>query len=237
MPVKVLIVEDDPLVANLLDGAVKKEKDFIVCAVAKSGQEALDFISNNQVDLILLDVYMPKMNGIEFLQKLRGKGFNQAVIMITAANDTETIQKAMSYGIMDYIIKTSFGIERLQAAFYKYREQNNLISGSKNLDQAKIDNLLKPQLKKENPDELPKGSDKLTLKMIWDTVAKKNKESFITEDIADGLNISKITVRKYLEFMVTINVLEKDLIYAKIGRPIFRYKEKPSALKTITRFI
>lgn len=237
MPVKILIVEDDPLVAKLLEDAVKKEKDFLLCAVAKSGQEALDFINGNEVDLILLDVYMPKMNGIEFLQKLRGKGFNQAVIMITAANDTETIQKAISYGITDYIIKTSFGVERLQAAFYKYREQNNLISGSKNLDQAKIDNLLKPRLKKENQDELPKGSDKITLKRIWDAVALKNKESFITEDISADLNISKITVRKYLEFMVTVNILEKDLIYAKIGRPIFRYKETPGAGKIITRFI
>jgi len=60
-----LIVEDDPMVAMINEQYVRKNKQFKVCASCRNGQEALDFLEENSADLIIMDVYMPIMDGVE----------------------------------------------------------------------------------------------------------------------------------------------------------------------------
>ena len=234
--IKVLIVEDDPLVANLLRNGVAAEKDFQVVALAANGEDAWTIIETQAIDLLLLDIHMPKMKGSELLQKMRGAGKRQGVIMITAASDVETIRQTMAFGITDYIVKTSFGIERLQAALAKFREQNKLFDQHVNLDQNAIDLLLQSgggQL----VSELPKGMVKMTLRHIWAATGQYSDVQFVTEELADKLAISKVSVRKYLEFLVTIGVLEKDLIYVKVGRPIFSYRRAKNADRLMEQWL
>ena len=75
--------------------------------VVKNGLEALDFLEKHQVDLILLDVFMPKMDGITFLIKLKAKYPEIDVIMITAAQSKEHVKRVLSHGVIDYIIKVN----------------------------------------------------------------------------------------------------------------------------------
>ncbi|MEI6286806.1 MAG: response regulator [Bacillota bacterium] len=226
--INVLIVEDDPLVANLLRNGVAAEKDFQVVALAANGEDAWAVIETQSIDLLLLDVHMPKMKGNELLQKMRGAGKRQGVIMITAASDVETIRQSLALGITDYIVKTSFGIERLQAALAKFRDQKKLFEQHANLGQNEIDLLLQNS-GGQSASELPKGLVKMTLKHIWTATEQYATGQFVTEDLAEKLDISKVSVRKYLEFLVTVGALEKDLIYVKIGRPIFCYRRSKDA--------
>ena len=105
MSYRVLIVEDDPMVGMINSQFVKKAEGFEVAGMCRNGQEAVDFLSTNTVDLILLDVYMPVMNGVETLKKIRAMKISAEVIMVTAANDTATIEETMHLGVHDYLIK------------------------------------------------------------------------------------------------------------------------------------
>ena len=72
---KVLIVEDDPTVAMINQHYVEQNKEFSVSSVCKNGMEALDFLQKEAVDLIVLDVFMPQMDGIETLKHIRQQKF------------------------------------------------------------------------------------------------------------------------------------------------------------------
>ena len=97
---------------------VGKNPDFTVAGSCRNGKDALDFLASNKVDLVVLDVFMPYMDGIETLKKIREQNFSAEVIMVTAANDTSTLEQTMNLGVVDYLIKP-FALERFQIALVK----------------------------------------------------------------------------------------------------------------------
>ena len=70
---KVLIVEDDPMVAMINEQYIKRNKNFTVVGKCKDGRSAISFLEANEVDLMILDVYMPLMNGFEALRAIRNR--------------------------------------------------------------------------------------------------------------------------------------------------------------------
>ena len=122
MSYSVLIVEDDPMVSMINEQYVLKSSDFQVAGTCRNGQEAIEFLKKQSVDLILLDVYMPIMNGIETLKKIRELKVSSDVIMITAANDTATIEDTMHLGVIDYLIKP-FAYERFNVSLQKFKNK------------------------------------------------------------------------------------------------------------------
>ena len=119
MPYSVLIVEDDPMVAMINEQYVRKNRRFKVCASCRNGQEALDFLEEQRVDLIIMDVYMPILDGVETLKQLRQRRCGAEVVMVTAANDAATLENTMHLGVLDYLIKP-FAYERFQVALEKF---------------------------------------------------------------------------------------------------------------------
>ena len=99
---RVLIVEDDPMVASIDRSYVERTADFTVVAVCKNGVEALELFKTEEIDLVVLDYYTPGMNGDEFLDKLHETGMRPEVIMVPSANSVEIVQELLSRGISDY---------------------------------------------------------------------------------------------------------------------------------------
>ena len=87
---KVLIVEDDPMVAMINEQYINRNKDFRVVGKCRDGKSALDFIESNSVDLIVLDVFMPLTDGFETLRQIRKRHIPVDVTMVTAANDRDS---------------------------------------------------------------------------------------------------------------------------------------------------
>lgn len=102
--IKILIVDDDKSVRYFLDLFLKKKGYQNVIAV-ESGQEALDIIKKEDIKLVLLDVRMPGMDGIEVLRNIKQIRNETAVIMVTAFPDEEKAKEAIKEGAYDYIIK------------------------------------------------------------------------------------------------------------------------------------
>ena len=83
MAYRVLIVEDDPMVAMINEQYVKQNKNFTVSTICRTGEEALNFLEGNKIDLIVLDVYMPVMDGVETLKRIRDKKISSEVISLS----------------------------------------------------------------------------------------------------------------------------------------------------------
>lgn len=220
MSYKVLIVEDDPMVAMINEQYVNKNPDFITAGSCRNGKEALDFLEKNKVDLVVLDVYMPYMDGIETLKQIRQKNISTQVIMVTAANDTTTIEQTMNLGVLDYLIKP-FALERFQIALEKFVAKTNALNKAETLDQNSIDSLISGR--NEVKTALPKGIQEKTLETIKDYF-QKNPDWQSGDTVANNLGLSIVTIRHYLSFLVENGSLQESINYETGGRPSMLYK-------------
>jgi CheY-like chemotaxis protein len=105
---KVLIVEDDNFVAEVYSTKLLEMGHAV--QIAQNGKEGLDLIEKDKPDLILLDILMPVMGGIELLEELKKKEEwkNIPIILLTNVGEKESIQKARNFGVKDYLIKSHF---------------------------------------------------------------------------------------------------------------------------------
>jgi CitB family two-component system response regulator MalR len=220
--IKVLIVEDDPMVAEFNRRYLARTEGFELVAVAGTGDEALAILAREPVDLVLLDIFMPGKNGLELLSDIRCAGAGVDVILVTAAADRGSIQKALQHGAVDYLIKP-FEFERLNASLTAYRERVKLMRRSAVLSQADLDRRI---LHKDLPfqTELPKGLDRNTLRRVWADIAAAGDAPFSTEDMSRAVGISRVSMRKYLDFLTRQGVLDVAVVYGAIGRPVYKYR-------------
>ena len=225
---KVVIVEDDPMVAMINEQYVSKNKDFCVAKTCSNGQEALDFLLGEegaQIDLVIMDVFMPYLNGIEVLKKIRESKLHCEVIMVTAANDTATLEETMHLGVMDFLIKP-FAYERFQVALEKFMANKEAFRGAnQTIDQSYVDSLISnPGSSHASDTNLPKGIQKKTLDLITDYM--KDKTGWISGDqISEEIGLSSVTVRHYMGYLMEIKKVKGEINYETGGRPSMLYKQ------------
>lgn len=222
--ISVLIVEDDPMVAEFNKRYLEEIEGFTLKGIAKSVDEAITKLEELVVDLILLDVFMPGKNGLELLSFIREKQKGVDVILITAASDIDHIQHSLRLGAVDYLIKP-FHFERFHESLTAYREKSQFMKKQNLLDQNLLDKKILQKDQRVKKKDLPKGLTKETLKTIWNVIEnQQNEEAFTTEYIAVETGISRVSVRKYLLFLDDLGILEMQPTYGSIGRPINFYK-------------
>ena len=226
---QVLIVEDDPMVAAINRKYTETVPDFSVAGMFRSGEDALEFIRNHPVDLIILDYYMPEMNGDVFLDRLHAEGFQVSVIMVTSANSAETVRSLLLKGVRDYLIKP-FELERFQAALERFRSTRELLTGSRSgIGQEELDILFSGASgtsgAEEIRTELPKGLNEKTLEMVRSKMKTSAGKQMTSEEIAAMVGLSRITVRRYLGYLQDRGELTSEIDYRTGGRPgiLYRY--------------
>lgn len=230
--IKVLIVEDDPMVVKFNTYYLEQVGGFQLKAIAISADDAFKVLEKEAIDLILLDIYMPGINGLELLSQLRKMEKNIDVIIVSAAKDSISIKKALQYGAVDYLIKP-FEFERFNSALTSFKNRAKFMNGQENISQEDLDKHLHHIGEKSSLEAFPKGLDRNTLKLVWNKVLQIENASFSTDELAFLLGISRVSIRKYLNFLDEIKVLKKDIMYGSLGRPIYKYK----CLKANTNFI
>lgn len=221
--IRVMIVEDDPMVAEFNKQYLEKVNGFTLSAVASSVDEAIKLIENLDIDLILLDIFMPGKQGLELLSYLREKEKETDVIIISAASDMERIKKALRYGAVDYLIKP-FEFERFGMALAAYKEKTKFIQAQQRISQDVLDQQLLHREERALVEELPKGLTKDTLKQIWEAIQELKNSPFSTEDVVKLVGISRVSVRKYLNFLKEIGILDVKVIYGAVGRPVYQHE-------------
>ena len=214
----VLIVDDDFMVAEIHRRFVDRVDGFRSVGVARTGAEALSSAKERGPDLILLDVYLPDMTGLDVLQRLRGDGDSVGVIMITAARELDTVKGALDGGAADYLIKP-FEFDQLKAKLEAFALRAHALESAAGVDQSLIDSLFgNPGAGR--PSVLPKGLGAETGRLVLDAVRDAGEVS--AAECADLVGISRVSARRYLEHYLSTGALELRLQYG-VGRPERRY--------------
>jgi CitB family two-component system response regulator MalR len=222
MTIRVLIVEDDPMVAELNRRFLEKIEGFTLTAIVRNGDEALAFLQENRVELVLLDVFMPGMNGFELLAAIRRQQYKTDVILVTAARDKQSVQAALRQGAADYLIKP-FEFERFQTALTNYKQRAEFMETQTDFNQVALDEQVFRQNGTTEKSELPKGLDRHTLKRVWECIVASTGE-FTAETMAGYVGISQVSMRKYLKYLEVEGLLTVKISYGAVGRPISKYR-------------
>lgn len=214
---RVAIVEDDYMVAMVNRSFVEKDGRFQVVKEFSAGKQALSWLLSNPVDLVIMDVYMPLMNGVELLESLRSLGFKGEAIVVSAAHEVDTLQKLLKLGITDYLIKP-FSPQRFQQALDGFCENLLALEGKEEVCQADVDKLLHVSSQKEC---VPKGFQTKTLEKIREELFKLGEDT--CENVAVKANVSVVTARRYLNYMLERGDVNSRINYDTGGRPCVVY--------------
>lgn len=221
--ISVIIVEDDPMVAQLNAQYLNQLSDLRVDGVFSNGRDALEYLRTNKADLAVMDVYMPKFSGLELLRHMRGAGIRTAVIMITAATEMKVVEEALRLGIEDYIIKP-FAFARLRESVQKYMNKVSLVKSSQKADQAVVDRLLRNATPESTGRDLRKGLNARTLDSIEQLLREDPDGHHTCESISAASGLSKVTVRHYLNYLIETGRLRSSIDYETGGRPRVLYR-------------
>ncbi|KWX19847.1 chemotaxis protein CheY [Mycolicibacterium wolinskyi] len=214
----VLVVDDDFMVAEIHRRFVERVDGFRAVGVARNGGEALTAATELRPDLILLDVYLPDMTGLEVLQRLRAEGNLVGVIMITAARELDTVRGALDGGAADYLIKP-FEFDQLRAKLAAFAARADALAAEGGASQSMIDALFSGRSSATAP--LPKGLGAETGRLVMDAVRAAGEVS--AAECAELVGISRVSARRYLEHYLSTGALELRLQYGT-GRPERRYR-------------
>ncbi|MCK8817516.1 response regulator [Natroniella sulfidigena] len=232
--IKVLIVEDDPMVSHINRRYTEKISDFVVLKEVNFDQETIVAEADLQeADLLLLDIYLPIKDGITLLKEIRSSDHDIDVIIISAAKDADRINKAMQLGVIDYLIKP-FTFDRFKDSLLKYKRLRTDLGAKSSFKQEEVDQLLDANYELQEGDSsskeeinfarnLPKGLNNKTLDKIKEFMLNEADE-FTTKKIAEKINLSRVTVQRYLKYMADIGMVELRREYGTVGRPRHYYK-------------
>ena len=227
MTLRVLIIDDDIRIAEIHRRYVEKTQGFEVVGIANNLEDAQSQLDVLEPDLLLLDIFFPEGNGLEFLKKARMHNQQVDVIPITAAKEVHLFNEALHGGVFDYILKPVV-FERFQATLERYKQTKNQLSNIDQLNQSEVDIALQTVRSGDLREfqELPKGIDRLTLEKVQHVFSSLQGSGLTSEEVASQIGASRTTVRRYLEYLVSQIILDVDVSYGGVGRPERRYFRK-----------
>lgn len=208
MTAKILIADDHSMIREGIKQLLELDGSIKVAAEAKDGEECIDLLERQQIpDVLLLDINMPKKNGLEVLQEIKKKKIKIKVLVLTVHNEVEYLLRAVDIGIDGYLLKDS-NSDELKKAIFSVMEgetyiQPNLIPllnakmMDRDQDNAKLELLTRREIE--------------VLKLL--AVGMYNKE------IAIKLNISERTVKNHVS-----NIFKKIDVTDRTQAAVFAIK-------------
>ena len=204
MSIKVIIADDHKLIRQGIVQLLEFDNDIEIVGQAKDGVECLSLINKIPADVLLLDINMPKKNGIEVLQSLKNKRKKIKVLILTIHNETEYLIKAVDIGVNGYILKDS-GFDELKNAIHIVHEGESYIQPS--LIPALNSRLVKRDVEKEKIELLSKREMGVLILVA---------QGFSNRDIAKKLEISERTVKNHLS-----NIFKKIQVADRTQASVF----------------
>lgn len=205
---KLLIVDDDSLVAFSLKTILSQDEDIEVVALGSSGEEAIRLFDEHMPDVLLMDIRMKGMTGIEAGEQIIAKHADAKILYLTTFNDDEYIAKALAMGAKGYIIKQDY--EAILPAVKTVYGGQTVYGGDV---MAKIPDMLSPKITFDG--------DRYGLTEQESQVVEQVAKGLSNKEIADELCLSEGTVRNYIS-----NILRKLDLRDRTNLAIFYYTHK-----------
>jgi response regulator of citrate/malate metabolism len=225
--IQTLVVDDDYRVADLHCAYVERVNGFAVAGRAHTGAEALRAVDELRPDLVLLDIYLPDMSGLEVLQKLREDDHPPVdVISVTAAREVESLRAAMRGGVVHYLIKP-FLFKTFEEKLLSYAAAHARMTRIGQAEQTDVDRIF-GALRTARSEPLPKGLSDSTLDLIVQALGR-SQSGLAAAAVADAAGVSRVTARRYLDHLCQLGKAELTMRYGGPGRPEHRYRLMTSA--------
>ncbi|WP_099469807.1 response regulator [Konateibacter massiliensis] len=204
MSINIAIVDDHVMVREGLIQLLELDEEIKVVGQAGDGAQCLELLKKTQVDVMLLDINMPVMNGLEVLKIMRDRRDETKVIVLTIHNEVEYLLKSVDIGINGYMLKDSTSDE-LKKAIYSVNKGEIYI-------QPKLSPLLNSRLINRNEDQ--RKIDALTKREF--EVLKLLAEGMFNKEIASKLSISERTVKNHVS-----NIFKKITVADRTQAAVF----------------
>jgi response regulator of citrate/malate metabolism len=219
--IRTVVVDDDFMSASVHRSYTERIPGYSVVGEAHTGAEALEVIRTLAPDLVLLDIYLPDMSGLEVIRRLRELPTSPDVIAVTAAKDVETLRAAMQGGVVHYLVKP-FLFDTFRERLERFAVLRGRLNRLRDASQEDVDHLFS-LLRAQGRGGLPKGISAPTLGLVVDAVRESSGE-LTAIDVAAWAGISRGTARRYLEYLASLGSVELSLRYGAAGRPEHLYR-------------
>lgn len=220
--IRTLVVEDDFRVADLHCAYVERVSGFSVAGRAHTGQASIEAVDRIRPDLVLLDVYLPDMSGLEVLRRLREEDHPAVdVIAITAAREVDSLRAAMRGGVIHYLIKP-FLFQAFEEKLLSYAAAHERMTHMGKAEQGDVDRIFSA-LRSASNEPLPKGLSDPTLDLIVQVLGR-SQSGLTATAVAEAAGVSRVTARRYLDYMCQLGRAEVTMRYGAPGRPEHRYQ-------------
>ena len=222
--IRTLIVDDDFAVARLHASFLERLPGFELAGSALTAADALTRVRTGDLDLVLLDMYLPDASGIELLRRLRADPDSSVdVIMVSAAHEPALVEQAIALGVVDFLLKPFTHDElrtRLSGYASRLRERR-VVGGLARLSQVQVDALLR-----RGPSGVAasgtKGMNPATRQRVIDSLV--GRDAAVTAvDVADATGLSRVSAPRYLERLAHEGVVAVQPRYGETGRPQHEY--------------
>lgn len=205
--IKVMIADDHILMREGIKQLLEFNGEIEVIAEANDGEECLEKLKTINPEVLLLDINMPKKNGIEVLESIRNQNLKVKVLILTVHNEIEYLLKAVDIGVDGYILKDSESAE-LKRAIVTVVEGESYIQSS--LIPALNSRLIARDEDKEKIDSLTKRELEVLVQVA---------NGMFNKEIANALNISERTVKNHLS-----NIFKKIDVSDRTQAAVFAIK-------------
>jgi two-component system, CitB family, response regulator DctR len=215
---RVLIAEDDPRVAELHRRIVDGHSAFSVAATCGDLDSTARALEELEPDLLILDLTMPRGDGVSFLRRARADSVPVDVIVVTASRDASSIRTCMQLGAVEYLVKP-FAPQRLHDALISFARRDRTLNRSE-LAQEDVDAL---RLSGATLRRLPRGLKRATLRRIW-LELKAADEPLTAAQVGERVGVARVTARRYLDYLEAVSLTELVRVPQPVGRPSNRYR-------------
>ena len=221
--IRVLIVDDDFMVAKVHAGFVAALDGFEVVGTASTGTQALEDVVRLRPDLVLLDVYLPDMTGLDVLRRLRAGGWPADVIVISAARDVDSIRSALHGGVLHYLVKP-FDRRTFESRLHDYARLHGELAELDTAGQGDVDRMFG-----RSPDgrpataQLPKGITPETMELVRQALDAAGADGLSATECSERTGLARVSARRYLEQLVAAEQADVRQRYGTAGRPERRF--------------
>ncbi|MGH3026200.1 MAG: response regulator [Gaiellaceae bacterium] len=216
--IRTLVVDDDFMAASVHRQFTERVPGFEVVGEATTGADALECIARLQPDLVLLDIYLPDLSGVEVLRRLRATAQPHVdVIAITSAKDVNVLREAMHLGVVHYIVKP-FTFATLRERLETYATLKEQLDHLQRAEQPEIDRVFRLLRTRGLHESLPKGISAPTLAHVIGFL-RNTGEGLSSAELAGCAKLSQGIARRYLRFLADSGMVDLTLRYAAAGRP------------------
>jgi response regulator of citrate/malate metabolism len=221
--ISVLIVDDDFMVAKVHAGFVSALEGFHVVGTASTGTQALQEIARLRPDLVLLDIYLPDMTGLEVLRRLRASGATSDVIVISAARDVDSIRSALHGGVLQYLVKP-FDRKTFEDRLLDYAALRADLGTLEDAGQRDVDRMFALSRGSATVSApTPKGIAPETLQVVREALAAAGAEGLSAMETSERTGLARVSARRYLEHLVSQQEADVRQRYGTAGRPERRF--------------